>query len=776
MPKRPEGPPPSSAGFNPEEVESSLKVGEDFGQYEIVKLLGVGGMGEVYEVKHRVLDTRHALKLINESIMKNKVALSYFKSEGRVMAQLHHPGIVLVDEFGETDGRYWLRMELMTGVECTGGDLITLEDYVWYMGGKLTDDEVKECMRQFLDAIGFAHSRGVVHRDLKPTNILLHPTGMKIADFGLVKMAGDGWHKDRIRSSISSEIELDVAAKAIKGRSGPRTAEKAIVGTYEYMAPEQKRGDDVDARSDLYAVGLICFQILTGEETPGFKKPSELQPGISPEWDTWLEKVLHTSPDDRFQTAESMKQALPKKKPVTQSSKADPSAQDATDNLPHDQTKPKGASSTIKPWLPLIYSSTGVIVIALITILILKSLQKPKEVVEDIDPPAAAPTELPKPPPPQITPSEPEPTEPEPTVPDLKLPPTADVLYLAKQELIAKFEIARSQLTSDIKGIEEEHQQETVSIQGLPAPDSNPPPLPEPIADAGFRTWAYPNGGTFVATLKEVGQSELTLSDDNGQTARLPRFTIRDEDLSYVEDWESTYLPVEESPFVIHSAQVFMRWIPSGTVRLGTDNVNNEFPEESPATRVRISKGFWIGQYEITQTQLENMLEVNPSEFDEGSDYPADSISWARAKKFCEETNRIESEAGRLPSNWSYNLPTEAQWQLAAGDGTAPLSQTCWYASNSEGSSRRIGLLAPNSFGLYDMKGNVKEWVLDVFAPYPGGAQKDWVNDSGGFNHILRGGSWKSPSDHCRINTRSKPRSGYQGNDAGFRIALVFKK
>ena len=89
------------------------------------------------------------------------------------------------------------------------------------------------------------------------------------------------------------------------------------------MAPEQKRGDDVDARSDLYAVGLICFQILTGEETPEFKKPSELQPGINPEWDTWLEKALHKSPDERFQTAESMKQALPKKKPVAQSSKAD---------------------------------------------------------------------------------------------------------------------------------------------------------------------------------------------------------------------------------------------------------------------------------------------------------------------------------------------------------------------------------------------------------------------------------------------------------------------
>ena len=113
------------------------------------------------------------------------------------------------------------------------------------------------------------------------------------------------------------------------------------------------------------------------------------------------------------------------------------------------------------------------------------------------------------------------------------------------------------------------------------------------------------------------------------------------------------------------------------------------------------------------------------------------------SQKFCEETNRIESEAGRLPANWSYNLPTEAQWQLAAGDGTAPLSQTCWY--KHIGSSRRIGLLAPNSFGLYDMKGNVKEWFWMYSLPTLE-VLKRTVNDSGGFNHILRGGSWKSPS------------------------------
>ena len=242
-------------------------------------------------------------------------------------------------------------------------------------------------------------------------------------------------------------------------------------------------------------------------------------------------------------------------------------------------------------------------------------------------------------------------------------------------------------------------------------------------------------------TPKEVGQSELTLSDDNGQTARLPRFTIRDEDLSYVEDWESTYLPVEESPFVIHSAQVFMRWIPSGTVRLGTDNVNNEFPEESlqqESVSVRVSGSASTKLHKPNSRICLRSIQVNLTK-----------VQTIRQTQFLELEPKVlpkkrtvlESEAGRLPANWSYNLPTEAQWQLAAGDGVSFLSQTCWYASNSEGSSRRIGLLAPNNFGLYDMKGNVKEWVLDVFAPYPGGAQKDWVNDSGGFNHILRGGS-----------------------------------
>ena len=754
MSDRPKGPPPSSAGFNPDTAESSLSPGEDFGQYRIIKLLGVGGMGEVYEVRHRVLDTRHAIKLINETIMRNSMALSYFKTEGRVMAQLHHPGIVLVDEFGETDGRYWLRMELMSGVECTGGDLITLEDYVWYMGGKLTEDEVRECMRQFLDAIGFAHNRGIVHRDLKPTNILLHPTGMKIADFGLVKMAGNSWHQDRILSSISSDIELDEAAKAIKGRSGPRTAEKAIVGTYEYMAPEQKRGEEVDARSDLYAVGLVCFQVLTGEETPGFKKPSELIPGINPDWDVWLEKALSKAPDGRFQSAEEMKHALPTQVSTTTS-----------------ESKPKAKVAPPPPrkksWLPLSIAGGASLLALIIIALVITSKNRQQEQAQepDADPANAEPATDPAP----IPPPSPEPTTD--TPPE---PVNADALFLAQQELLDQFNLAREKLATDIQDIEQEYKTQPPNDLAIQPSIFNAPPLPHPIADAGHRTWADPTGATFVATLVRINESDLLLKDKNGVEVPHDKDALRSEDLAYLENWTSTYLPEMESPFVVHSASMFMRWIQRGSVQLGSDNPGQEFPEESPATEARLSKGFWIGQYEVTQAQFRRLTGNNPSHFTDNPDYPAESISWARATQFCEELTKLEKDADRLPPGWYYRLPSEAQWQLAYGEDTTPLAQSSWHAHNSAGSVRRVGLLEPNSNGLYDMKGNVKEWVRDVFGAYPGGLQRDWVNESGGLNHILRGGSWKSPTNHCRINARFRPRTGYTGPDAGFRIALVF--
>ena len=298
-------------GGLPEDVHPGavFKTGDYFGQYKIVRFLGIGGMGQVYEVHHQTLGTRHALKLINPDLLQfGEDLLKFFRKEARVMAQLNHPGIVRVDDYGEEEGRVWIRQELVEGVETNSGKrLVTLGEYIAHIGGRLPEIEVRECMRQFLDALGFAHSKGCVHRDLKPGNILVDGNGMRITDFGLVRLMKDFTQTVGFQSLLSNNPD-----------SSSRTdTQNAMVGTYEYMSPEQKLGR-ADERSDLYSVGLICFIMLTGQETLGVKKPSDLVDGIAPGWDSWLLKAMAEDPDDRFQTAMEMAAALPKLSPVSE--------------------------------------------------------------------------------------------------------------------------------------------------------------------------------------------------------------------------------------------------------------------------------------------------------------------------------------------------------------------------------------------------------------------------------------------------------------------------
>ena len=261
-----------------------LEVGSNLGQYTVERILGKGGMGQVYEVRHTVLETRHALKLINPQILEFEESLDYFRREAKVMAQLRHKGIVAVDDFGQTDGHYWLRCELISGIEINGKVTVALDDYLEERGELPHEREVYDFLQHTLDAIGYAHSKGVIHCELKPANILLDPTGLKIADFGIVRLVREDW--------LMSEQELseeDTQGQAFTTlcKSNPE-----VSGTFEYMSPEQKKGLRVGRKSDLYAIGLIAYQMLTGKEIPSLKRASELTPGIHGSWDRWLEKAL----------------------------------------------------------------------------------------------------------------------------------------------------------------------------------------------------------------------------------------------------------------------------------------------------------------------------------------------------------------------------------------------------------------------------------------------------------------------------------------------------
>jgi serine/threonine protein kinase len=307
----------------------TLPTDSGFGQFTVLRPLGRGGMGEVYEVQHRVLHTRYAMKLLPMDFALRDDALKRFQDEARVMANLQHPHIVKVDDFGQTDGTYWLRMELIKGLE---DGIISLDDYARRHQGKVDQTVFASLLEQILEALACAHRRGVVHRDIKPGNILLESGAggqlvAKVADFGIAKVMGEEWVRTRAELSVTATVghvptlltsrgSRDGANNS-RGRTiggtrtkleGRETETYALLGTYEYMAPEQKRGEKADARSDIFAVGLICYRLLTGQDI-SLKLPSKIDRKLSPLWDDLIARALESAAPDRFAHGQEMLEA-----------------------------------------------------------------------------------------------------------------------------------------------------------------------------------------------------------------------------------------------------------------------------------------------------------------------------------------------------------------------------------------------------------------------------------------------------------------------------------
>lgn len=205
--------------------------------YHILELIGVGGMGRVYQAEQSVLGRTVAVKIIHPHLLADENSAVRFLTEARAASQLNHPNSISVFDFGRTDdGQPYLVMELLRGKDL---GMVAHEE------GELPLPRIVDVLRQVLAALGEAHALGIIHRDLKPENIILQPQRrggdlVKVLDFGLAKL-----NQQNI--------------------PGPSVTSPGIVcGTPDYMAPEQGRGDNIDGRSDLYAVGVILFQLLTG--------------------------------------------------------------------------------------------------------------------------------------------------------------------------------------------------------------------------------------------------------------------------------------------------------------------------------------------------------------------------------------------------------------------------------------------------------------------------------------------------------------------------------
>lgn len=248
--------------------------------YTVERLIGRGGMGAVYKGVQKSLDRPVAIKILPPGLDRQEASFTErFRNEAKMMARLNHPSIVSVHDFGETaDGQLFIVMEFVDGTDISR--MVASQ-------GRLTAEHALSVTAHVCDALTVAHAAGIVHRDIKPANVLISRQGqVKVADFGLAKIDAPG------QSGI--------------------TQTGMAVGTPDFLAPEAMIfGSQVDARADLYAVGVMLYQMLTGFLPRGaFKPASVMSPGVDPRFDAIVQKATQMDPADRYQTATSIRQDL----------------------------------------------------------------------------------------------------------------------------------------------------------------------------------------------------------------------------------------------------------------------------------------------------------------------------------------------------------------------------------------------------------------------------------------------------------------------------------
>ena len=243
----------------------SLSSGTRVGGFQILSLIGSGGMGEVYRARDTRLNRDVALKILPEAVAVDPHRLARFKREAQVLAALNHPHIAAIYGFEEGNGIDALVMELVGGP--------TLADRI--ERGPIPIEDALPIARQLAEALDAAHEQGIIHRDLKPENIKLTPDGtVKVLDFGLAKAVE--------RTSVLSEL-----AQSPTVMTPVSTVEGVICGTVAYMSPEQARGRPVDKRTDIWAFGCVLFEMLAGRKPfPGGSLPDTVAAILTsePDW------------------------------------------------------------------------------------------------------------------------------------------------------------------------------------------------------------------------------------------------------------------------------------------------------------------------------------------------------------------------------------------------------------------------------------------------------------------------------------------------------------
>src|SRR6266567_4516296 len=278
----------------------TIGAGTRLGPYEVLSPLGAGGMGEVYKARDTRLERTVAIKVLPSRLSSSLEVRQRFEREAKTISALSHPHVCALYDVGNQDGVEYLVMEYLEG-ETLAGRLAN---------GPLPLERTLRHGIEIADALDCAHRQGIVHRDLKPGNVMLTKSGVKLLDFGLAKAIAP-----------SSALPLT----SLPTQASPVTQEGTILGTFQYMAPEQLEGKDVDGRTDIFAFGATLYEMATGRKAfSGATQASlisailrddpqpisRIQTMSPPALDHVVKKCLAKDPEDRWQSAADIKREL----------------------------------------------------------------------------------------------------------------------------------------------------------------------------------------------------------------------------------------------------------------------------------------------------------------------------------------------------------------------------------------------------------------------------------------------------------------------------------